>query len=140
MSKVKIVLIIIAALIVFVLAIQVINASKYKMVVNVVEGENVAGVNVTTERLDFGDLSRNNGAKRFVSLKNEGRISTYIMVWKFGELSELVNIDRNFFTLEPRLEEETKISFEVNIPPSAETRKYEGRVWVFRIPLLWTIF
>ena len=112
--------------------VQIINASKYDMVVNVVEGENVIGVNPLTERLDFGDLSRNGRLARQVSVKNGGGIDSYVIVWKRGELSDLVRVDPNFFIVKPG--EEKKISFEAYVPPSAETRKYEGKVWVFRLP------
>lgn len=113
--------------------VQFINASKYEMTVNVVEGENVLGLNPTTERLDFGDLSRNNGIARQVSIENGGgTFGIFVAAFKFGELASLVKLDRNFFVLKPG--EEAKISLEVFIPPSAEIRKYDGKIWIFRIP------
>ncbi|MEK7542592.1 MAG: hypothetical protein AAB524_02735 [Patescibacteria group bacterium] len=132
MNKLKLAIIIVLAIIGIFLVVQVINASKYEMVVNVVEGENVLGLNPLTERLDFGDLSRNNRMTRQITVANGGSMDTFVMVWKFGEISDLVHVDRNFFVVEPK--EESKISFEVKIPPSAETRKYEGKVWIFRLP------
>ncbi|MCK4520486.1 hypothetical protein KAT95_01290 [Candidatus Parcubacteria bacterium] len=134
MNKIKKILLIIALVIVAVLAVQVINADKYKMVVNVVEGENIMGVNPTTEKLDFGDLSRNNGMERYVTLKSQGTVSTYIMVWKFGSISDLVKLDKNYFTLEPG--QEKKLSFAIHIPPSAETKQYSGWAVIFRLPKL----
>jgi hypothetical protein len=102
------------------------------MVVNVVEGENVMGVNPLADKLDFGDLSRNNGMTRYVNLKSGGGMSTYIAVFEFGEISDLVKLDKNFFVLKSG--EETKISFEIQIPPSAEIKKYGGWTIIFRIP------
>ncbi|HCM36811.1 MAG TPA: hypothetical protein DIS53_02695 [Candidatus Wildermuthbacteria bacterium] len=132
MKKIKIAILVVLGVIALFVLVQIINASKYDMVVNVVEGENVVGVNPLTERLDFGDLSRNGRLARQVSVANGGGIDTYVMVWTRGELSDLVRVDPNFFIVAPG--QEAKISLEVRIPPSAETRKYEGKVWVFRIP------
>ncbi|OGM09338.1 hypothetical protein A2Z67_04005 [Candidatus Woesebacteria bacterium RBG_13_36_22] len=139
MSKLKkrviTVLIVIGIIIAIVIIVQIINASKYKMVVNVVEGENVMGVNPLTESLDFGDLSRNNGMTRYVSMENNGKLSSFVVVWKFGAISSLINLDKNFFTLKSG--EENKLSFEIKIPPSAETKQYKGWVWIFRLPIFW---
>jgi len=132
MAKVKIVLLGIGVVAAIFAIVQFINAAKYEMVVNVVEGENVLGLNPTTERLDFGDLSRNNGIARQISIENGGGMDIFVAAFKFGELASLVKLDRNFFVLKPG--EEAQISLEVSIPPSAETRKYDGRIWVFRLP------
>lgn len=115
-------------------AIQFINAEKYKMMVNVKDGENIMGVNPLTDNLDFGDLSRNNGMTRYVTFKNEGSASVYIAAVEFGDISDLVKIDKNYFTLKPS--DEAKMSFEISIPPSAETKNYSGSVWIFRLPKL----
>jgi len=132
MSKIKKILTIIGIIILVILTVQIINAAKYKMVVQVVEGENVMGVNPLADKLDFGDLSRNNGMTRYVTLKSEGKTPTYIMVWKFGNISDLVKLDKNYFTLKPS--EEVKLAFEIHIPPSAEIQKYSGWVILFRLP------
>lgn len=134
MSKIKKILIIVAVVILAVLAVQVINAEKYKMVVNVVEGENVLGVNPLTEKLDFGDLSRNNGMTRYITLQSGGSTPAQIFIWKFGEIAELVKIDKTSFAMEPG--QEVKLSFTISIPPSAETKQYTGNVWIFRLPKL----
>ena len=134
MSKIKLILIIVGVIIALLVIIQVINAAKYKMVVNVVEGENIMGINPLADKLDFGDLSRNNGMTRYVTLKSEGEISTYIVVWKFGGIAELVELNKNNFVLEPG--EEVKLSFEINIPPSAPIQKYSGWTIIFRLPKL----
>lgn len=127
----KIIIGILVVIVLFVI-VQIVNAAKYKMVVNVVEGENVMGINPLADKLDFGDLSRNNGMTRYVTMTSGGGISTYVLVWKIGEISDLVKIDKSSFVLKPG--EEEKISFEIQIPPSAEIKKYSGRVWIFRLP------
>lgn len=126
------VLLVILIVVIVVVAVQVINAAKYKMLVNVVDGENIMGVNPLTDNLDFGDLSRNNGMTRYVTMKNGGRMSMRVIVWKFGNIADLIKTDKNFFSLDAG--EETKIAFTIDIPPSAETKKYEGSVWIFRLP------
>ena len=132
MSKIKKILLIIIGIIALIIVVQVVNAAKYKMVINVVEGENIMGINPLADKLDFGDLSRNNGMTRYVTLKSGGGISTYVVVWKFGEISDLVKVNKNYFTLKPG--EEVKLSFEINIPPSAEIQKYSGWTIIFRLP------
>ena len=132
MSKTKKILLVIAAIIVLILVVQIVNAAKYKMVVNVVEGENIMGINPLADKLDFGDLSRNNGMTRYVTMKSSGSISTYVIVWKFGGITDLVKLSKNLFTLKPG--EEVKLAFEIQIPPSAEIKQYSGWVWIFRLP------
>jgi len=132
MSKIKKILVVFGGILALLIIIQIINAAKYSMVVNVVEGENIMGINPLAEMLDFGDLSRENGMTRFVTFKSSGGTPVYIAAFQFGEISDLVKIDKNFFTLNPS--EEAKMAFEIKIPPSAEVRQYSGWVWIFRIP------
>jgi hypothetical protein len=112
--------------------VQIVNAAKYKMLVNVKEGENIMGINPLTESLDFGDLSRNNGMTRYVTLKSGGKTPVYVAVFRLGEISDLVKVDKNFFTLKPG--EEVKLAFEISIPPSAQIKKYGGWTIIFRLP------
>ena len=132
MSIIKKALLAVLIIIVLVLTVQIVNAAKYKMLVNVVEGENVMGVNPLAESLDFGDLSRNNGMTRYVTLKSEGGTATYIMVWKVGGIADLVTLDKNNFVLNPG--EEVRLAFTIAIPPSAETKKYSGWTMILRMP------
>jgi len=132
MSLIKKILLIILAIIALVLVVQFVNAGKYKMIVNVVAGDNVVGINPLADNLDFGDLSRNNGMTRYVSMKNNGKMEIRVMAIKFGEISDLVRLDKNNFILKPG--EEVKLAFEIKIPPSAQTKKYTGWAIVFRIP------
>jgi len=132
MSLIKKILLIILAIIGLVVVVQFVNAGKYKMIVNVVAGDNVVGINPLADNLDFGDLSRNNGMTRYVSMKNNGKMEIRVMAIKFGEISDLVRLDKNNFILKPG--EEVKLAFEIKIPPSAQTKKYTGWAIVFRIP------
>jgi len=132
MPIIKKILLIILAIIGLVVVVQFVNAGKYKMIVNVVAGDNVVGINPLADNLDFGDLSRNNGMTRYVSMKNNGKMEIRVMAIKFGEISDLVRLDKNNFILKPG--EEVKLAFEIKIPPSAQTKKYTGWAIVFRIP------
>ena len=135
MNIIKKIIIAICVIIVVFVVVQVVNAAKYKMLVNVKEGENIMGVNPLTESLDFGDLSRNNGMTRYVNLKSGGKTPVYVAVFNMGEISDLVKIDKNFFTLKGG--EEVKLAYEISIPPSAEVKKYSGYTVIFRLPKLW---
>lgn len=116
------------------LAIQYINAAKYQVLVQVI-AEDKIGVNPTGDALDFGDLPRNKSAIRTVTLESNGDTGSYIMVWKFGSISDLVKVDKNYFTLRPHTTE--KLEFSVYIPNSAEFKYYRGRVVIFQIPKVW---
>src|SRR3989344_5254653 len=72
LSRGKLIALIIVSVIIWFLAVQMVAADKYSAVVNVIEGENKVGVNPLADKLDFGDLSRDNGASRFITLKNPG--------------------------------------------------------------------
>lgn len=132
MSLIKKIIIGIIAVILLIVVVQIVNAAKYRMIVNVVEGENVMGINPLADKLDFGDLSRNNGMTRYVTLKSGGGMATYIFVLKFGEISDLVKVDKSSFVLKGG--EEAKIAFEISIPPSAPVKKYSGWTIIFRLP------
>ena len=134
MSIIKKILLVIVIIILLVVIIQIINAAKYKMVLNVVEGENIMGINPLADKLDFGDLSRNNGMTRYVTMKSGGTTATYVMVWKWGSISDLVKLNKNNFVLQPG--EEVQLAFELQVPPSAEFKKYSGYTWIFRLPKL----
>lgn len=109
------------------------DANKYQALVHVVEGEGKVGVNPTTERLDFGDLSRGTAAVRTVTVTNDTFVPFFVTIVKLGSISSLMNISENNFML--RKGQEKKIEFGTYMPASAEIgRKYTGRVFVFKIP------
>jgi len=112
------------------------DANKYQAVVRVVEGEGRVGVNPTTERLDFGDLSRGTSAVRTVTVKNGTIMPMYVVMVKTGSIADLVDIDINYLKV-PRGAEQ-KIEFQTYIPASAVIdATYKGRVYLFKIPTFW---
>ena len=119
-------------LIVFFVALEIFQAPKFEAVVNVVEGESKVGINPTTERLDFGDLSRGSTAVRFVDLKNESGFKTWMYVRKTGELAELLEVSEGEFSLTPG--QEKRLEFSLRIPASAESRVYTASVRIWRLP------
>lgn len=121
-------------ILIFFIALEFFSAPKFQAMVQVVEDPNRVGVNPTAEQLDFGDLSRGTGAIRYIDLKNESRLDTIIMVLKFGELAELLEVSRNNFTLQPGAEQ--RLEFILNIPVSAPARQYQASIWIIRIPNL----
>ena len=128
----KVVAIILVVIFAFVFYL-VIDANKYQAFVKVIEGEGRAGINPTTEALDFGDLSRGVTAVRRVDIKNNTPMPMFVMVFKTGSIADLMDLSKDNFKLAPRAE--TKIEFSTYIPASAEIdRIYRGRVYLFKIP------
>lgn len=125
----------IVVLILFVAAIQIAVADKYSAQVIVIAGEKKVGVNPTTEKLDFGDLSADTTATRFITLNADG-MDTYILVWKFGGIAELIKLNKNNFIISQGQTE--KLEFSLYMPPSAPIdKKYSGYVWIFKLPKIW---
>lgn len=111
----------------------VLDANKYPALVRAVEGEGTVGVNPTDQALDFGDLSRGTSAVRRVDIQNDTPIPMFIMTFKTGDIASLIDINKNFFRLEPRGGE--KLSFTLYMPASAEIdQTYKGRVYLFKVP------
>jgi hypothetical protein len=109
------------------------DANKYAAQVRAIEGEGKVGVNPTTERLDFGDLSRGTSAVRTVSIQNNTFMPFFVATIKIGSIRSLMKLDRNNFIL--RKGDSAKIEFTTYMPASAEIDKmYTGRVYLFKIP------
>jgi len=132
MSKIKKIIYIVVGILLLVLVVQIVVADKYKAQVQVIEEKGAVGVNPLAEKLDFGDLSRETSAIRYVSLENNGKFSIYVMVLKFGGIADLIKLSRNNFTLEPGQKE--RLEFQIIIPVSAENKYYSGWVWIFKLP------
>lgn len=131
-SLLKIIVWIMVAVLVFFIIVQIAVADKYEAQVIVIEGEKKVGVNPTTERLDFGDLSFDTSATRYVSLQ-AGGMDTFVYVMKFGSIAELIDLNKNGFTM--REGDEERLEFSLYMPPSAPVgEKFTGGVWVFKIP------
>ncbi|MCK4745152.1 hypothetical protein KAS41_03760 [Candidatus Parcubacteria bacterium] len=124
-----------AAALVFIIIIQIAVADKYSAQVLVIEGEKKVGVNPTDERLDFGDLSADTAATRYITLNADG-INTFVSVLKFGSIAELVKLSENNFTMKKG--DEKKLEFSLYMPVSAPIgEKYTGYVWIFKTPKVW---
>lgn len=125
---------VVLVLILIFIAVQFINADRYDALVQVID-DNRVGVNPTGSKLDFGDLPHNKEAVRTVTMSSSGNSASYIIVWKRGDISDFIKLNKNFFTLSPRSTE--KLEFTVSIPDSAENRYYKGKVTIFKIPKFW---
>lgn len=109
------------------------DANKYQAQALAIEGEGRVGVNPTTERLDFGDLSRGTQAVRTVTINNNTFIPFFVVIWRLGSISGLMKLEDNYFMVQKG--EEKKVEFTTYMPASAEIdRMYTGRVFVFKIP------
>jgi hypothetical protein len=112
------------------------DANKYAMQVRVIEGQGKIGLNPTTERLDFGDLSPGASATRLVTIENATGIPMYVFSMRLGGITDLVDQDKNFFVLAPH--EKASIEFEAYMPASAPIGEtITGKVFLFKIPGPW---
>lgn len=128
----KVLTVVLSILVLFLFYVTL-DANKYQAVVQVVDGEGKVGVNPTTERLDFGDLSRGTSAVRTVTVKNGTFMPMYVVAVKTGDISDLMDIDTNYFRLTSGKEQ--RIELQTYIPASAVVdKKYSGRVYLFKIP------
>ncbi|MDD5110267.1 MAG: hypothetical protein PHI63_03550 [Patescibacteria group bacterium] len=132
-TKHTVILVIVLAVAWFI-GVQVMAAERYAATVNVIEGKDKVAVNPVA-KLDFGDLSRDTGANRYVTLKNTGGMNKQIWIVKTGPIAEMMKIDKGTsFTLKPG--EEVKVEFSVQVPVSAPIQKYGGTVYIFKMPKL----
>lgn len=114
------------------------DANKYTATVHVIEGEGKVGINPTTERLDFGDLSPGASAVRTVTLTNGTAIPIYVFALRLGAITGLMKQEPATFILAPRSEK--KIEFSVYMPASAPVGEtLDGRVFLFKVPGLWKV-
>jgi hypothetical protein len=134
MSKINKIIWIIIGIIIFVVVVQIVAADRYAAQVQVVEEVGKIGLNPLAEKLDFGDLARETSAIRYVSMENNGNFPIYVMVLKFGGISDLIKVSRNNFVLESGQKE--RLEFQIIIPVSAENKYYSGWVWIFKLPKL----
>ncbi len=128
----KITVLFILFLIAWFAVVQYLAADKYEAVVKVMEKGEQIGVNPTTERLDYGDLPKGSASTRFVTIENSGNMDIYVLVLKFGEIAELIRVNRNNFVLESGEKEKLELSLEM--PISADKEEYTGKVLIFKLP------
>ena len=126
------------ALILFLVVFYItLDANKYAAQVHVIEGQGRVGVNPTTEKLDFGDLSPGTQTVRRVDIQNQTPVPMYVAIVRFGSITDLMKLDKNFFVLPGRAG--TKLEFTVYMPASAQIdATMTGRVFLFKIPGPWT--
>jgi hypothetical protein len=112
------------------------DANKYEAVVRVVEGTARVGLNPTTERLDFGDLSPGTTAVRSVTIENGTGIPFFVFALRLGSITDIMEQSNNFFVMAPHAEE--TIEWSTYMPASAPIgEKLSGRVILFKIPGPW---
>jgi len=132
----KILAIVLAVIFLFIFYIAL-DANKYTAQVLAIEGAGKVGVNPTTERLDFGDLSPGTSAVRRVEIENGTAIPMYVAVVRFGSINDLMKLDKSFFVVPARRADE--VEFTVYMPASAPIgEKLTGRVFIFKIPGPWS--
>lgn len=115
-------------------AVEIAYAVKYPIKVNVSKDKGKYGVSPLTDSLDFGDLPQGSRSARYVTLENSSGSAVYIVVHARGEISNFVRIKPNGFVLKGG--EKVKLTFELNVPASANEGNYEGRVYIFKLPKL----
>ena len=126
----KVVALFILLIFIWVGVVQYLAADRYNTLVKVqTEGEGV-GVNPTTEELDFGDLPKGDNLMRFITIENNGEMDIYVKIVKTGNISDLIEINRNNFVLSSG--DSAKIEFLLEMPISANKEKYEGKVIIFK--------
>ena len=130
----KMILLFVLLLTMWIAIVQYISADKYDAVVKVVEEGGEIGVNPMTERLDYGDLPKGNGLMRFVTIENGGEMDVYVKIVKTGNISDLIEINKNNFVLSSG--DSAKIELLLEMPISADKEGYEGKVIIFKLPKL----
>ena len=121
-----------AILLVWIVVLQYIAAEKYQAVVKVVGESEEVSANVTTDGLDFGFLPRGNSSTRFVTIQNKGAHDVYVKIYKWGGITEFIEINRNGFVL--KAGESENLEFSLKIPSGSEEKEYKGKIIVFEIP------
>lgn len=101
--------------------------------VHIIDTAGKVGVNPTSESLDFGDISLGMSAKRKVSIANGTFMPMRVLVWKTGNIDDLIDVSDQNFRLGAH--SSSKIEFSTYVPASAVVdSNYEGMVYIFKIP------
>ena len=117
----------------FSISYVVLDADKYPVLMHVVSGEKIVNMNPVTEALDFGGLLRGTSAVRQAILENRAPVPMFVIIFKTGEIANLIDVEKNFFTLAAH--NDTRVGFTVYVPASAELmHSYHGRIYFFKIP------
>jgi len=107
------------------------STSIYSATVLVTESSH--GIADPNALFDFGDLPPTAGITHKLTLKNDGKLDTYMMIMVFGDIRDFLDINDAFFNLKPGQERE--IDMKVTVPSTAQPgKRYNGRVVVTRLP------
>jgi hypothetical protein len=107
------------------------STSIYSATVLVTESRH--GIADPKALFDFGDLPPTAAIDHKMTLKNDGKLDTYMMIMVFGDIRDFLDIQDAFFNLKPGQERE--ILVKLAVPSTAEPgKRYNGRVVVTRLP------
>ena len=103
----------------------------YSATVLVTEGSH--GIAPPGNPFDFGDLPPTASIEHKITLNNDGKLDTYVMIIVSGEIRDFLDIEDAFFNLDPGQERE--ILVKLTVPGTAEPgKRYDGRVVVTYLP------
>ncbi len=114
--------------------LQYLVAEKYAASVRVIEQNEQVKANINATGLDYGELSKGNSSTRFITLENNGGSSFYIIIFKVGNIGNLLTADKNNFVLSPGKIE--KVEFLLEVPKETDKKTYQGKIVIFKIPTL----
>lgn len=120
--------------IIWIFFVQYIAADKYEVKVAVKNDRSIIGINPREDSLDYGDMPKNNSAIRYITVKNDGKMKVYVKMFRYGEITELIKESDSGFILNSG--EDKKIEFLLTVPSSAEEKTYNGRIIIFKTPLI----
>ncbi len=100
--------------------------------VTIIPESSSVGVNPTTERLDFGDMSPGSSQTRHISLENNGLVPTRVAIIILGDVGGFIKLSKNSVTLGRG--DATQVDLLLTVPQSASVKRYSGRVLVLRFP------
>lgn len=87
------------------------------------------GFDVTTERMDFGQVPRGGSGEREVSIGNNDLEPVRIQIKVKGDLADWLGVSDNLFILEP--DESRQITTTLNVPNNVELAQYTGELFVY---------
>ena len=107
------------------------STSIYSATVLVTESSH--GIADPKALFDFGDLPPTAAIDHKLTLKNDGKLDTYMMIMVFGDIRDFLDIQDAFFNLKPG--QERQILVKLTVPSTAQPgKRYNGRVVVMRLP------
>jgi len=90
------------------------------------------GLPPPVEYLDFGDVPTGLPMHRKLTLANEGKVNTYMLIISRGGIRDFLSISDAFFNLAPG---ETKdVELTALAPVNIQDGRHNGKVYVIRLP------